>query len=108
MELVKLSTEKENQMYIDALEQSGVDNWEWYGEAMNKFGEMKKEALMELNSGNLVDEVQDFIVDNTKPDSEGAGLDYVSITATYEDILKFVDDLVGLKQKVEKLVEKEA
>lgn len=24
-------------MELDALEQSGVDNWEWYGEAMNLY-----------------------------------------------------------------------
>jgi hypothetical protein len=47
-ETVTISKEKyesllDNSLKLSALEGSGVDNWEWYGEALKYYEELKKE-----------------------------------------------------------------
>jgi hypothetical protein len=34
---------RQNSLFLMALRQAGVDNWEWYGEAVTRYQEMTEE-----------------------------------------------------------------
>ena len=37
----------DNQLFLNCLESSGVDNWEWYDKAMNEYHLQKEEMVNE-------------------------------------------------------------
>lgn len=41
---IELEELKDNALKLLALEQSGVDNWTWYGDAMDQYRTWKEEA----------------------------------------------------------------
>ena len=104
--MIKLNQDEENALYVQALEGAGVDNWEWYGEAMETFNKEKRDALVEINSMALVDMFSTFIADNTTL-KEVDGLDHVEPTYSKEEAAAFINKLLEEKKKIEAEIEAE-
>ena len=100
--MIPLDQDEENELYILALEAAGIDNWEWYSEAMNDFNNAKKDALLRKNSIKLVDMLTEFIVDNTELQEGG-----LTVTFSTNDAKNFITELLAKKQKLQKEIEKE-
>lgn len=76
---------------LDALEAGGVDNWEWYGEALKEwFAENEKIELAE----SFVDELCEIICCDCKieqPAGQGAGYGISDTKPLLEFVLKNVE-----------------
>jgi len=99
-----ISEELDNKLWRRALENAGVDNWEWYGESMEEYEKQVKEATIELNSEELIDMFDDFVSDNYQPQSEGHGLDYINREVKDNELLDFIKDLVNKQKEIKENV----
>lgn len=77
---------------LTALENGGVDNWSFYGEAMEEYN---KQEEIEEKIDALMEEIEDAMLDGMyEPSERGAGFAATeeAIEKTKEIILKFVKD----------------
>ena len=83
---------------LNALEAGGVDNWEWYGEALSAlFKEEEREELIEDYFGSIMEELS---LGAYEPSERGAG--YAFHEENEEKALDILKKLIDALDKLEK------
>lgn len=88
---------------LEALENGGVANWEWYSDSLEQYNKEKelqkeKEMLKSLLSDIFYDGMQDIFLSAYEPSEKGAGLAFDE--KPQEKLLNcIVDKIIGIKAK---------